>query len=79
MAKNMVLLDVTQMSLSIEMLGVVMSEVINRNTVVPTKKSASFTTSVDNHETIALHVYEGERAMTKDCHVLGTFDLTGLA
>ncbi|CDF34333.1 unnamed protein product [Chondrus crispus] len=76
--KNLVLLDVTPLSLGIETLGGVMSKIIKRNTVVPTKKSESFTTTVDNQDTIAVHVYEGERAMTKDCHLLGQFDLTGL-
>lgn len=77
--KNLVLLDVTPLSLGIETLGGVMSKIIKRNTVVPTKKSESFTTTVDNQETIAVHVYEGERAMTKDCHLLGQFDLTSIA
>lgn len=77
--KNLVLLDVTPLSLGIETLGGVMSKIIKRNTVVPTKKGESFTTTVDNQDTIAVHVYEGERAMTKDCHLLGQFDLTGLA
>ena len=77
--KDLVLLDVTPLSLGIETLGGVMSKIIKRNTVVPTKKSESFTTTVDNQETIAVHVYEGERAMTKDCHLLGQFDLTGIA
>lgn len=76
--KNLVLLDVTPLSLGIETLGGVMSKIIKRNTVVPTKKSESFTTTVDNQETIAVHVYEGERAMTKDCHLLGQFDLKGI-
>ncbi|CAN8072188.1 unnamed protein product [Agarophyton chilense] len=78
MKKNLVLLDVTPLSLGIETLGGVMSKIIKRNTVVPTKKSESFTTTVDNQNTIAVHVYEGERAMTKDCHLLGQFDLTGI-
>lgn len=78
MKKNLVLLDVTPLSLGIETLGGVMSKIIKRNTVVPTKKSESFTTTVDNQETIAVHVYEGERAMSKDCHLLGQFDLTGI-
>lgn len=78
MKKNLVLLDVTPLSLGIETIGGVMSKVIKRNTVVPTKKSESFTTTVDNQKTLAVHVYEGERAMTKDCHLLGQFDLTGL-
>lgn len=76
--KGLVLLDVTPLSLGIETLGGVMSKIIKRNTVVPTKKSESFTTTVDNQDTIAVHVYEGERAMTKDCHLLGQFDLTGI-
>lgn len=79
MKKNLVLLDVTPLSLGIETLGGVMSKIIKRNTVVPTKKGESFTTTVDNQETIAVHVYEGERAMSKDCHLLGQFDLTGIA
>lgn len=79
MNKNLVLLDVTPLSLGIETLGGVMSKIIKRNTVVPTKKSESFTTTVDNQNTIAVHVYEGERAMTKDCHLLSQFDLTGIA
>jgi endoplasmic reticulum chaperone BiP len=78
MKKNLVLLDVTPLSLGIETIGGVMSKVIKRNTVVPTKKSESFTTTVDNQKTLAVHVYEGERAMTKDCHLLGQFDLTDL-
>jgi endoplasmic reticulum chaperone BiP len=78
MKKNLVLLDVTPLSLGIETIGGVMSKVIKRNTVVPTKKSESFTTTVDNQKTLAVHVYEGERALTKDCHLLGQFDLTGL-
>lgn len=76
--KNLVLLDVTPLSLGIETLGGVMSKIIKRNTVVPTKKSESFTTTVDNQNTIAVHVYEGERAMSKDCHLLGQFDLTDI-
>lgn len=79
LGSGLVLLDVTPLSLGIETLGGVMSKIIKRNTVVPTKKSQSFTTTVDNQETIAVHVYEGERAMTKDCHLLGQFDLTGIA
>lgn len=79
MKKNLVLLDVTPLSLGIETLGGVMSKIIKRNSVVPTRKSESFTTTVDNQDTIAVHVYEGERALTKDCHLLGQFDLTGIA
>jgi len=79
MDKKLVLLDVTPLSLGIETLGGVMSKIIKRNAVIPTRKSESFTTTVDNQDTIAVHVYEGERALTKDCHLLGQFDLTGIA
>ena len=54
-----------------------MSKVIPRNTAIPTKKSQVFSTAADNQETVTIKVYEGERPMTKDNHLLGTFDLTG--
>merc|ERR1711874_956019 len=56
--------------------GGVMSNLISRNTVVPTKKSQVFSTAADNQETVTIKVYEGERPMTKDNHLLGSFDLT---
>merc|ERR1711874_618634 len=56
----------------------VMSKVIPRNTAIPTKKSQVFSTAADNQETVTIKVYEGERPMTKDNHLLGTFDLTGI-
>merc|ERR1719411_919903 len=55
-----------------------MSKVIPRNTAIPTKKSQVFSTAADNQETVTIKVYEGERPMTKDNHLLGTFDLTGI-
>jgi heat shock protein 5 len=75
---QMVLLDVNPLSLGIETVGGVMSKLINRNTVVPTKKSQIFSTAADNQETVTISVYEGERPMIKDNHLLGTFDLTGV-
>merc|ERR1712113_1190929 len=62
----------------IETVGGVMSNLISRNTVVPTKKSQVFSTAAENQETVTIKVYEGERPMTKDNHLLGSFDLTGI-
>merc|ERR1711936_1456286 len=75
---SMVLLDVNPLSMGIEAVGGVMSNLISRNTVVPTKKSQVFSTAADNQETVTIKVYEGERPMTKDNHLLGSFDLTGI-
>merc|ERR1711981_722795 len=77
-ATSMVLLDVNPLSMGIETVGGVMSNLISRNTVVPTKKSQVFSTAADNQETVTIKVYEGERPMTKDNHLLGSFDLTGI-
>merc|ERR1712223_2365186 len=55
-----------------------MSKIIPRNSVVPTKKSQIFSTAADNQQTVSIQVYEGERPMTKDNHLLGKFDLTGI-
>merc|ERR1719216_764843 len=75
---SMVLLDVNPLSMGIETVGGVMSNLISRNTVVPTKKSQVFSTAADNQETVTIKVYEGERPMTKDNHLLGKFELTGI-
>ena len=74
----MVLLDVNPLSLGIETVGGVLTKIIPRNSVVPTKKSQIFSTASDNQNTVTIKIFEGERAMTKDNHLLGNFDLTGI-
>ncbi|KAL0965490.1 hypothetical protein UPYG_G00281950 [Umbra pygmaea] len=71
-------LDVCPLTLGIETVGGVMTKLIPRNTVVPTKKTQIFSTAYDNQSTVTIKVYEGERPLTKDKHLLGTFDLTGI-
>ncbi len=77
--KDVLLLDVTPLSLGIEVLGGVMAKLIDRNTTIPTSKSQVFSTAADNQTSVDIHVLQGEREMASDNKTLGRFSLTGIA
>ena len=77
--KDVLLLDVTPLSLGIETLGGVMTRLIERNTTIPTRKSQVFSTAADNQPAVSIHVLQGEREMSQDNKTLGRFELVGIS